>query len=168
MKPRPTGHVRTSALGTDLVITRTFHAPIEDVWQSVTAAESTARWIGPWEGEPGPGKTIRLQMAFEKGAPWCPVTIDVCDPPNHLSISTKDEHGQWRLELSLAVHADTTVLTFVQHLSDPASAGEVGPGWEYYLDMLVASRNGQPIPDFAEYYPAQRDYYLDQARTANV
>jgi uncharacterized protein YndB with AHSA1/START domain len=165
MSPRPTGRVRSTATGADLVITRSFRAPIEDVWQSVTATESTARWIGPWEGEPGPGKTIRLQMAYEEGAPWCNMTIDACEPPRHLAISAKDDHGEWRLELSLATKGDTTELTFVQHLTNPADAGNVGPGWEYYLDRLVASRLGGPTPDFADYYPAQREYYLGDART---
>lgn len=29
-------------------------------------------------------------------------------------------------------------------------AGEVGPGWEYYLDMLVAAREGKPLPSFGD------------------
>src|SRR5690606_23528632 len=58
MSPKPTGHVR----GNDLILTRTFRAPIDDVWTSVTDSESTARWIGRWEGDAGPGKTVRLQM----------------------------------------------------------------------------------------------------------
>ncbi|WP_211590177.1 hypothetical protein [Microbispora sp. H11081] len=37
--------------------------------------------------------------------------------------------------------------------------GEIGPGWEYYLDMLVAARDGSPRPDFAAYYPEMRPYY---------
>ena len=39
-------------------------------------------------------------------------------------------------------------------------AGEVGPGWEYYLDMLVAAREGKPLPSFGDYYPAQKAHYL--------
>lgn len=54
MKPEPTGRLQ----GNDLILTRSFRATIEDVWTSVTSSESTARWIGPWEGEPGPGTTI--------------------------------------------------------------------------------------------------------------
>ncbi|MEO3888984.1 hypothetical protein [Nonomuraea sp. B5E05] len=38
-------------------------------------------------------------------------------------------------------------------------AGDVGPGWEYYLDMLVASRDGSPTPDFHDYHPAMQAYY---------
>lgn len=162
MSPKPTGHLRRTPLGADLVIERTFHAPIEDVWESVTASESTARWIGPWSGEAGPGKIVQLQMTFEKGAPTSNVRIDVCDPPHHLALSMKDDYGEWRLEVTLESKAETTVLTFVQHLSDPSVSGEVGPGWEYYLDMLVAARAGEPLPSFDEYYPAQREYYKGQ------
>ena len=55
-----------------------------------------------------------------------------------------------------------TTLTFVQHLTDAESVGDTGPGWEYYLDMLIASRNGNALPSFEDYYPAQRDYFVEQ------
>jgi uncharacterized protein YndB with AHSA1/START domain len=38
MSPEPTGHV----VGNDLILTRVFRAPIDDVWTSVTKSESTA------------------------------------------------------------------------------------------------------------------------------
>ena len=40
-----------------------------------------------------------------------------------------------------------------------ADVGSMGPGWEYYLDLLVASRDGGPAPAFDDYYPAQKAYY---------
>ena len=67
MIPKPTGRLDNN----DLVLTRTFRAPIEDVWTSVTSSESTARWFGPWERVPGgDDKKIRVQMAFEEGKPY--------------------------------------------------------------------------------------------------
>jgi hypothetical protein len=33
-------------------------------------------------------------------------------------------------------------LTFVQHLTDATSVGDIGPGWEYYLDMLIRLLSG--------------------------
>ncbi|WP_198958148.1 MULTISPECIES: hypothetical protein [Amycolatopsis] len=36
--------------------------------------------------------------------------------------------------------------------------GEIGPGWEYYLDLLVAARTGAPRPEFTDYYPAVKPY----------
>ena len=37
------------------------------------------------------------------------------------------------------------------HRVDPAVIGEIGPGWEYYLDQLVAASSGAPLPDFDAY-----------------
>jgi uncharacterized protein YndB with AHSA1/START domain len=158
MSPTPTGHVR----GKDLIVTRTFQAPIEDVWTSVTKPESTARWIGSWEGDAGPGKTVRFQMLHEKGQPWADMLIEACEAPRHLAVMTKDDVGEWRLELTLTQTGDTTELRFVHHLSDPKLAGDVGPGWEYYLDMLVAAREGKALPSFDDYYPAQKAHYVEQ------
>jgi uncharacterized protein YndB with AHSA1/START domain len=155
MTRTPTGRLD----GNDLIITRTFRAPIDDVWTSVTSSESTARWIGPWEGEAGVGKTIRLQLAFEQGAPWSQARIDACERPRHLAVTTMDSHGHWSLELSLAQRGEITEMTFVHHLSDRKLAADAGPGWEYYLDNLVAARAGEPLPKFDEYYPAQKAYY---------
>ncbi|WP_437586760.1 hypothetical protein [Sorangium sp. So ce1000] len=73
--------------------------------------------------------------------------------------------GERRLELSLAAKGEITELTFVQRLADPALAGGIGPGWEYYLDVLVASRLGEPLPSFADDYPARRAHDLGDART---
>ena len=159
MSRQATGHVR----GNELILTRTFRASIDDVWTSVTDSESTARWIGSWEGDAGPGKTVRLQMLHEKGQPWMNVMIESCEPPRHLVVTTKDDFGEWRLELTLTQTGDTTELRFVHHLSDRKLAGDAGPGWEYYLDMLVAARAGAPLPAFEEYYPAQRAHYMEEA-----
>jgi uncharacterized protein YndB with AHSA1/START domain len=156
--------LRRGERGTQLVLERRFNAAIEDVWLSVTDPASLGRWIGPWEGDATPGKTVRWQMAFEEGAPWCDATIEVCDPPRRLVVTTNDAAGTWRLELSLTPRGESTLLTFVQHDIDGASAGDVGPGWEYYLDRLVASRQGSAMPAFAAYYPAQKQHYLDEAR----
>lgn len=155
MTRQPTGRID----GNDLILTRTFRAPIDDVWTSVTSSESTARWFGPWEGEAGIGKTVRVQMVHEQGAPWVKARIDACEPPRHLALTTVDVYGEWHLELTLAQRGDTTEMTFVHHLSDRKLAGDAGPGWEYYLDLLVAARAGQPLPTFDEYYPAQKPYY---------
>jgi len=156
MSPQPSGQV----VGNDLILTRMFRAPIDDVWTSVTKSESTARWFGPWEGEAGPGKTVRLQLVYEKGQPWTDVTIEECEAPRRLALAMKDEFGAWRIELTLTQTDDTTTLRFVQHLSNRELAGDVGPGWEYYLDMLVAAREGKTLPSFEDYYPSQKPYYM--------
>ncbi|MFI6391061.1 SRPBCC family protein [Nonomuraea sp. NPDC050547] len=159
MTPRPTARLLRKDAENDLVLIRTFRAPIEDVWASVTESERTARWFGPWEGDPGPGRTIKVQMAYEDQSPWMDLRIDACEPPERLTVSATDEHGEWRIDLLLSESGGTTRLEFVQHFDSLDGIGDVGPGWEYYLDMLVAAREGSPQPDFDDYYPAMKPYF---------
>ena len=82
MNPTPTGRLSS----TDLVLTRTFRAPVDDVWASLTEPQRTARWFGPWKGDAAPGATIAVQMVHEEGEPWMDMTIDACDPPRRLDL----------------------------------------------------------------------------------
>lgn len=158
MSPTPTGRL----IGKDLVVTRTFRAPVTDVWASLTDPERTARWYGPWRGEAGPGRSIEVQMAQEEGEPWIDMTIEACEAPHRLALSAVDDHGSWHLDLALTETAGVTELRFTQHLADTDGVGEVGPGWEFYLDALVASREDRPAPSFDDYYPAMKGYFEDQ------
>lgn len=157
--PTPTGRLR----GNDLVLTRRFRAPIEDVWTSITDSASTARWFGRWEGTPGAGNEIRVQMGFEASSPWLTKRIEACDPPHRLVLDSVGSAFTSRLELSLKTTNEGCELEFVQHAIDRAKVGDVGPGWEYYLDCLVASRENQPLPAFEAYYPAQKAYFSSLA-----
>ncbi|GII30643.1 SRPBCC family protein [Planotetraspora mira] len=159
MSLTPAGRLLRTAAGNDLILSRTFRAPAEDVWASLTEPDRTARWFGPWEGEAAPGRTIKVQMTYEEQAPWCEMRIDACEPPRRLALSATDEFGAWKVELSLSEADGVTELRFVHHLVGEDGIGEIGPGWEYYLDMLVAAREGSPQPDFTDYYPSMKDYF---------
>ncbi|WP_280377272.1 SRPBCC family protein [Nocardia wallacei] len=166
MTPKPTGRLLAAEQGRDLVLTRTYRAPVDDVWASVTESDRTARWFGPWTGEPGPGRTIKVQMAFEEEQPWMDMHIDACEPPHRLGVSAVDDYGAWRLELELTESGGVTELRFVHHLltaDEIAQVSHVGPGWEYYLDLLGAARDGTPHLDFADYFPGMAGYYEDLA-----
>lgn len=161
--PEPTGRIVRTDVGNDLILVRSFDAPIDDVWDSITDPERTARWFAHWTGEPGVGNTIRYRMTHEgDDAPEDDMTIEACDPPRHLAVSAASEYGSWLLEATLTENGETTVLTFVQHLDDESTAGEIGPGWEYYLDMLVSTHTGGPLPNFDDYYPSQKAFYENQ------
>lgn len=166
MTPTPKGRITRSDDGSyQLTITRIFAgATVEDLWASLTESERTARWYGAWRGKPGAGETIEVQMAYEEGAPWFPMTIERCDPPHTLAISSSDSHGSWLMEVSIRGSATAVILELIQHKLDPEMAGDVGPGWEYYLDMLVASRDNAAQPSFDDYYPQQAEYYRNQVK----
>jgi uncharacterized protein YndB with AHSA1/START domain len=164
MNPVPNGKLVRTADGLDLVVVRTFRAPIEDVWASVTESERTARWWGAWTGVPGVGRTIQYTMAFEAEGPPQEMLIEACEAPVHLAVRGLGNYG-WRLEVHLSEANGVTEMRFTHHLDDKTSAGDVGPGWEYYLDNLVASRSGGTMPDFNDYYPSQKPYYLELAES---
>jgi uncharacterized protein YndB with AHSA1/START domain len=162
MSPAPRGWIEATARGRALVLTRTFHASLEDVWASLTEPERTAQWFAAWTGKAEPGAVIRCRMVFEEGDQETEVTIDACEPPRHLAVSTDEASGGWHLEARLAHEDGTTTLTLMHHLDRDADPGMIGPGWEYYLDLLVASRTGRPRPAFDTYFPAQMGYYRAQ------
>lgn len=157
--PRATG--RTDRDGW-LVFTRTFAAPIEDVWAAVTEPDRLARWIGTWTGDPDSGSVAFTMTAEGDDAPVETYRIEACHPPHLLLVTTIDEDGgTWRLRLALSEADGTTSLDFAQHLTDPGLAAHVGPGWDYYLDRLVAAESGGDVAsvEFGDYYPALSDHY---------
>lgn len=165
-EPNATGRREQRGDDTWVVLTRTFRAPIQDVWAAITEPERLARWIGRWTGDPAQG-TVRFEMLFEgEGVEAEEYTIDVCDAPTRLELTSRmayDENtpATWHLKLDLAETDGVTTLTFAQSMDDPSMAENVGPGWEYYLDRLVAAETGgDPAAiDFGDYYPALSGYY---------
>ena len=148
-----------------VVMTRDLRAPVEDVWAAVTEPERLARWIGTWTGDPASGM-VQFQMLYEgDGVPPEEFHIDECDEPRRLAITTvssyEDQVVTWQLELDLVEVDGVTTLTFAQSVPDPAMAHGVGPGWDYYLDRLVAAETGgdPSAIEFDDYYPALADHY---------
>ncbi len=164
--PIATGHKEVREGRAYVAFTRTFRAPIDDVWAAVTDSDRLGRWIGTWEGDPAEGH-VTFQMRFEGDeASSERFTIDVCEPPRRLEITTDmpNDSGQqetWQLRLELSEQDGVTTLRFAQDVPDPEMANGVGPGWDYYLDrMVVAEAGGDPATlDFDDYYPALVEHY---------
>jgi uncharacterized protein YndB with AHSA1/START domain len=161
-----TGRAEQRPDGTYIVLTRTFRAPIDDVWAAVTEPDRLARWIGRWTGDPATGK-VTFEMLYEgDDVESEEYTIDTCKAPHHLELTSHSAYGEeasvtWHLKLDLAEADGVTTLTFAQSMDDPAMAENVGPGWEYYLDRLVAAETGgdPAAVDFVDYYPAMSEHY---------
>ena len=140
---------------------RRFHAPLADVWAAVTEPDRLARWVGTWEGDPTDGWVGFRMTAESPDATAERMFVDECDPPRRLAVHSSTPYGDWYLAMDLEEAEGVTTLTFSQRMSDPAQAADVGPGWDYYLDRLVAAETGGDVAaiDFAEYHPADADYY---------
>ncbi|OZC76152.1 ATPase [Rhodococcus sp. 06-462-5] len=156
MKPTPTGTLRSTDTGFALELTRTIAASREDVWASLTESPRTALWFGPWERILE--NTVRVVMRFEEGQPASDMAIEACEPPSRLAVRTIDDM-QWPIEVRLDEKDGSTVVVLVHSCERTDGLGDIGPGWEYYLDMLIASREGTPLPSFDDYYPSQQEYY---------
>ena len=160
----PTGRIEQRDGELVLVQTRTFRAPVEDVWAAVTEPERLARWIGTWTGDPTSG-SVSFAMTFEGQEEGDPMVIRVCEPPHRLHLTTQVGDDQWLLELDLT-HADgVTTLTFRQPAIRADQVGDVAPGWDYYLDRLVDVETGADpsLRDFAcDYYTATSEIYTSQ------
>lgn len=152
-----------------VVFTRTFRAPIDDVWAAVTESERLARWIGSWTGDPDDGH-VMFRMLFEGDEhPAERMDIEECRPPHHLSLRSTapgpDGTSQiWQLLLDLAESDGVTTFTFSQSVPEPTMAESVGPGWDYYLDRMVAAETGGDPGslDFDDYYPRLADHYRSE------
>ncbi len=160
-----TGNVIPTVRGADLVLVRSLALSAEDAWGYLTDTTLTEQWFGPWEGDGRAGGSVRIRMRFEENEPAIRARILACEAPRHLALSTVDEYGSWELELFLEEDGDEEcLLSFVHHLDDDSDVGDVGPGWEYYLDLLVAATEGTEQPSFDRYYPALREEYLAKRR----
>ncbi|WP_369411095.1 SRPBCC family protein [Leucobacter edaphi] len=159
-----TGALRKTAGGADLVVPRSLAMGIDEAWAYVSEPQLTEQWFGPWEGDGRTGGAIRVRMRFEEGFPEMPMKVLACERPHRLSLESVGEHGGWLLELLLEEDGEDTLVTLIHHLDADSlkDAGEIGPGWEFYMDLLVAATEGTEEPTFDMYYPALKNYYLDQ------
>ena len=149
----PTGRLEDD--GRTLLLTRTFPAPAEVVWASVTESERLGRWFATWTGDPTDGYVMVSMNAEAEPVPPARFDITVCEPPRRLSVESTDGNGTWKVTVELSETDGVTTLVFRQDDLDPSAAPDVGPGWEWYLDRLVAAEAGGPVPDLDAF---DRDY----------
>ncbi|MBN0974248.1 MULTISPECIES: SRPBCC domain-containing protein [unclassified Gordonia (in: high G+C Gram-positive bacteria)] len=154
-----------------VVLERSFSAPVDAVWAAITEPTRLERWIGTWAGDPADGFVDFRMTAEGEDVESERFTILECDPPRRLVVESKfpaQDGGEdvWRLELDLAEAHGTTILSFAQGLPRADMAENVGPGWEYYLDRLVAAEAGRSVAevDWDAYYPALSSSYADLFR----
>ncbi|TDE89646.1 SRPBCC family protein [Occultella glacieicola] len=156
---RATGYLRENTSGLELVFERTLEAPVAEIWSALTTSEGTASWIGTWTGDAREGGTVSFTMTAEDSAEPEDVTILECQAPSRLQVEFSSEAGVWHLEADLQEVDGVTRLEFSQLLDQGQDITGIGPGWDFYLDRLVASRTGAAMPSWDDYHPALAEHY---------
>jgi uncharacterized protein YndB with AHSA1/START domain len=118
-------------------ITRTYDAPIEDVWDTCTNPERIPRWFLPITGELRPGG--HYQLEGNAGG-----TIERCDPPHGFTATWEYAGSTGRIELSLSTQEGGGTLFELEHIAPDDEAkwaefgpGAVGVGWDLGLRALT-------------------------------
>jgi len=132
IETRPLDHTDARAA----IISRSYTATIDEVWDACTNPERVARWLMALSGDLRVGG--RYQLQGNAGG-----TIKRCDPPRVLSITW--EYGgevNW-VDLRLSSAGDSTRFELAHTV--PADAkwvefgpGAVGPGWDLSVVALGA------------------------------
>jgi uncharacterized protein YndB with AHSA1/START domain len=120
-----------------VTITRSYEAPIHDVWDAITDPERIPRWFLPVSGELRVGGRYELEGNASG-------TIESCDPP-HSFTATWEFGGEvsW-IELRLVEENENRTrfaLEHIAHVDDERWAqfgpGAVGIGWDLALRGLT-------------------------------
>ena len=157
----PTASGRLAESGA-VVFSRRLPGSRDQAWAAITDPARTARWIGPWSGDPASG-TVELTMTAEDGAPVDTVEVVRCEAPGLLVVVTGGSGPDgWRLTVRVEGDDDEAVVFLEQEIDDAGAASDIGPGWDYYLDRLVEAEAGRD-PDLLrfepDYHPGLAGYY---------
>lgn len=156
-----TGRLLSIDAAPHVVLTRRFAASADEMWREMTESDRLERWIGRWEGDPASGTVQFFMTAERQDAAAEEYTILECTPPRRFAGDTSLEGGSWHVWFELDETDGETTLTFGQRLNPTDDIGMIAPGWEYYLDRLVAANAGAD-PDsvrWADYFPVMQPEY---------
>lgn len=137
-----------------LVYRRNFLLPIGEVWAALTDPDKLGHWYGTYTGDPASGQ-VRLTMTDDHDSATTDVRILRCTPPSGFSV---DQDG-WLLEVALHQVGRITTLEFTHRHVPRSEAGEIGPGWQYYLDRLNAVLTDTRPPLWDDYLDLVDEYH---------
>ena len=153
------GRVVRDQRGLELIVERRVPLHAAETWEWLTAPAKLRKWAGSRRGKVAVGGTFDFTMTAEEGSPTTVVTLEACEPGERYTIAFGEGTDVWRLTISLADLGTTTAVYLKQRLANARDAGSIGPGWEWYLDRMLAAIAGTGMPDFDEYLTVQRPYY---------
>jgi uncharacterized protein YndB with AHSA1/START domain len=121
-----------------VVVSQTYRAALDDVWDACTNAERIPRWFLPITGELRVGGRYQLEGNASG-------TIESCDPPNGFTATWEYGGSTTWIELRLTPLGDEETRFELEHIAQvddetwvQFGPGAVGIGWELGLLGLAA------------------------------
>ena len=143
--------------GTTISLTRTYDAPVEDVWDACTNPERIPRWFLPVSGDLRPGGRFR-SVGAESGEPMVDGEVLEVEPGRRLVQTWRflydpelKAEGFTRVTYELEeAEGGLTKLTATHDLEGaPKTAEHVAGGWSYILSGLkTLLETGEPLKSF--------------------
>jgi uncharacterized protein YndB with AHSA1/START domain len=138
-------HVSRTGEDVSVLLTRSYGAPIEDVWDALTDPERIQRWLMPITGELKIGGSFQLEG--NAGG-----EILECEPPSRFKVTFGGPTSLVEVRLTAGAEDETTELE-LDHTVPAEFAGGgvgalyVGPGWDGALLGLALYLAGETIED---------------------
>jgi uncharacterized protein YndB with AHSA1/START domain len=140
-----------------------FDTDIDDMWSAFTDPLRLARWLGEFEGDLRLGGEFRAHF-YSSG--WEGIgRVDVCKPPQHLRVTTRDEDqpNDHVIEVRLAADGDQTILVLEERGMPLEYLAEYGSGIQIHVEDLAAHLAGRERCDAATRWNELRPAYQDLA-----
>jgi len=115
-----------------------FDTHIDDLWSALTDPGRLARWLGEFEGDLRLGGEFRARF-FASG--WEGTgRVEVCEPPRHLLVMTKDDGqaDEHAIEATLTADGDHTILMLEERGMPVNLLAAYGAGMQVHIEDLAA------------------------------
>src|SRR3954451_6585705 len=138
-----------------------FETDAADLWSAITDPQRVARWLGDVEGDLRIGGEFRARF-FSSG--WEGTgRVEVCDPPRHLLLSTREsgESEDHFIEATLTADGDQTILVWEERGMPLEHLAGYGAGIQVHVEDLAAYLGGRERCDadarWSELFPAYQE-----------
>ena len=120
-----------------------YDTDIDDLWSALTDPRRLARWLGEVEGDLRLGGEFRARF-FASG--WEGTgRVEVCEPPRHLLVLTKEPDVPYELviEATLTADGDQTILVLEERGMPLDHLAAYGAGIQVHVEDLAAHIAGR-------------------------
>jgi uncharacterized protein YndB with AHSA1/START domain len=140
-EPRIIGSLREESGKGVVHVEDVYPTDIDDLWSAITEPARLARWIGTVEGDlrVGGAFTARFTSTWEGTG-----TVDVCEAPHRLVVTTQDEDEiPTVIEALLTAEGDGTRLVIEDRGLPLEHYADHGSGWQAHIEDLAALIDGR-------------------------